>query len=148
ILNLQFFTIIPFSKEVPITDHVIKRSVELFPLLGLIQGGIFVSGLYLFLDTAGFSILASALFLWLLIMIISGAIDLVGWIDCGDAYLSYRNTEKRLDIMSDSPVGAFGVMSVLIRFAVLFLFIFDAASRLKAIPYILILVRPRLGKLF
>lgn len=148
ILNLQFFTIIPFSKEVPITDHVIKRSVELFPLLGLIQGGIFVSGLYLFLDTAGFSILASALFLWLLIIIISGAIHLDGWIDCSDAYFSYRNTEKRLDIMSDSRVGAFGVISVIILLAVRFLFIFETISSLKPITYIFILLIPFLGKMF
>src|SRR5699024_12442547 len=89
-LTLPFLVLIAFSHEVLIPDHIIERSVEFFPLFGLIQGGIFVSGLCLFLDTAGFSILASALFVWLLIIIISGAMHLDGWIDCSDAYFSYQ----------------------------------------------------------
>jgi len=43
----------------------------------------------------------------------TGGLHLDGFIDMGDAYFSYRDREKRLEILDDPRVGAFGVLSVL-----------------------------------
>lgn len=148
ILNIQFFTIIPLSKEVPVTDKTIKRAVETFPLIGFMQGIMYALGLYLVLEVVHLSPLASSFFLWLLLIIGTGAIHLDGWIDCSDAYFSFRDVQKRLTIMQDSRVGAFGVLNVIVLLAARFLFIYETVLAANLTTYVLILFIPFLGKLF
>src|SRR5699024_11361757 len=50
ILNLQFLSIIPFPMEVPMEKKNIERSVQTFPVLGLIQGIIYAGSFYLLLE--------------------------------------------------------------------------------------------------
>src|SRR5699024_3005102 len=58
-------------------------------------------------------------------IILTGGIHLDGWIDASDAFFSYRDVKKRLQIMEDPRVGAFGVLGLLFFFSFKFLFIFE-----------------------
>ncbi len=83
-----------------------------FPIIGLMIGGI-VFGVYkltemLYVQSLGAAVLS---FLpWML----SGFIHLDGFMDCADAVLSCRDEKRRLEILKDSHVGAFAVISVVI----------------------------------
>lgn len=148
ILNIQFFTIFPLSKEVKVTDRTIKHAVETFPVIGFVQGAIFSGSFFICLEIIQFSPLASSFILWMLLIVVSGALHLDGWMDCSDAYFSYQNKEKRLDIMKDSRVGALGVISVIILLTARFIFIYEIALNAQLTTYVLIVIIPYLGKLF
>lgn len=147
ILNIQFFTIFPLSKEVPIINKNIERAVQTFPLLGLMQGVIYSSSLYLLVEMTNLSPLASSFFIWLLFIILTGALHLDGWMDSSDAYFSYRDVEKRLTIMQDSRVGAFGVISIIVLLATRFIFVYETVLMINPETYWFILLIPFLGKL-
>src|SRR5699024_1935813 len=125
ILNLQFLSIIPFPMEVPMEKKNIERSVQMFPVLGLIQGIIYAGSFYLLLEWTHLSALAIAFIIWLLCIILTGGLHLDGWMDSSDAYFSYRKKEDRLRIMEDANIGAFGVLSVIVLLVTRFLFFYE-----------------------
>src|SRR5699024_2325245 len=110
LINLQFYTSIPIRKDFPMDKRQLTYVLQTFPVLGLIQGAIYAGFLYLLQMYTPFSDLMLALFLWLLMIILSGGIHLDGWIDTSDAYFSFKDPEKRLEILQDPRVGAFGVL--------------------------------------
>src|SRR5699024_12026392 len=61
-------------------------------------------------------------------IILTGGIHLDGWIDASDAFFSYRDVKKRLHIMEDPRVGAFGVFGLLFLLSFRFLFFFEIVS--------------------
>ncbi|BCB03894.1 adenosylcobinamide-GDP ribazoletransferase [Bacillus sp. KH172YL63] len=135
LLNLQFFTIIPIHSRLTVGKRELVWMVRIFPLLGVFLG-LLLAGGYAVLDTyTGLSTLATAFFVWVVPIILTGAIHLDGFMDACDGYFSYREKEKRLTIMKDPRVGAFGVMSILILLSSRFLFIYE--SVLTAPPNIL-----------
>lgn len=147
ILSIQFFTIIPIHKEVPLSTKNIERGIQMFPLLGIFQGVLFSGLVYIFYEGTSLSTFAVAFFLWLLTIIITGGIHLDGWMDMSDAYFSYRDPNKRLAIMSDPNIGAFGVLSVIILLMVRLFFIVDM-FHVNGPPYELLIAIPFLGKMF
>lgn len=149
ILNIQFFSTIPIrKKEVPITTENLRRAVQLFPVLGLLQGGMLAALFYLLTEYTFFSPLAIAFLLWLFIILITGAIHLDGWIDSSDAFFSYRDRERRIEILADPRVGAFGLISGIVLLATRFLFIYEIVIMANDFTIILILLIPMIGKIF
>lgn len=149
ILNIQFFSTIPIrKKEVPITTENLRRAVQLFPVLGLLQGGMLVALFYLLTEYTFFSPLAVAFLLWLFIIIITGAIHLDGWIDSSDAFFSYRDKERRIEILADPRVGAFGLISGIVLLATRFLFIYEIVVMANDFTILLMLLIPFIGKIF
>lgn len=149
ILNIQFFSTIPIrKKEVPITPKNLRRAVQLFPVLGLLQGGMLAALCYLLTEYSFFSSLAVTFLLWLFIIIITGAIHLDGWIDSSDAFFSYRGKERRIEILADPRVGAFGLISGIILLATRFLFIYEIIIMKNDFTNVLILLIPFFGKTF
>ena len=146
LVHLQFFTSIPIRRELSLGKRQLKYVLQTFPILGLLQGGIYAGFLYTLQNFTPFSDLMITLFLWLLLIILSGGIHLDGWIDTSDAYFSYKDPEKRLEILKDPRVGAFGLLSVLVflfvRFTVLYELIRIADSNL----FWMIILIPFLGK--
>lgn len=145
-INLQFFTSIPIPIALPMDKAHLEKAIKTFPLLGLIQGGIYAFILYGFLHWTPFSPLVAAFAVWLAGMIVTGGIHLDGWMDASDAYFSYRDREKRLEIMSDPRVGAFGVLSVIVLLSTRFLFIYEITQRIHPVSYLLIAVLPFFSK--
>lgn len=146
LIDLQFFTAIPIAKSLPMDQEHLRSAIQTFPLLGLFQGIVFSGILYFFKEWTPFSLLAAAFILWLTTILLTGGIHLDGWMDASDAYFSYQNQEKRLEIMKDPRVGAFGVMAVIVLLSSRFLFIYEITANMKIPSYILVASIPFLSK--
>src|SRR5699024_12456489 len=57
-------------------------------------------------------------------------------IDASDAFFSYRDVKKRLQIMEDPRVGAFGVLGLLFLLSFKFLFIFEIVANYQSYFFI------------
>ncbi|MGM0750974.1 MAG: adenosylcobinamide-GDP ribazoletransferase [Bacillota bacterium] len=125
LLNLQFFTIVPIRKEFSIGKREMKWMVRTFPMLGLFVGAFLLGG-YVFLTSfTQISSLGISFYIWVMPIVLTGGIHLDGYMDASDAFFSYREREKRLDIMKDPRVGAFGVLSLVVLLSSRFLFIYE-----------------------
>lgn len=148
ILNIQFFSTIPFrKKEVPIIPINIRRAVQLFPILGLLQGVLLAALYYALAEWTFFSPVAIAFCLWLTIIIITGAIHLDGWIDSCDAFFSYRDKKRRIEILADPQIGAFGLIGTIVLLSARFLFIYETVNMTTSFTFLLIILIPFLGKI-
>lgn len=147
IMCIQFFTSIPVPYEVPMDREHMERAIRVFPILGILQGIIYIFITFALLEWTPLSTVAVAFFLWLSWIIVTGGLHLDGWMDVSDGYFSFRNPEKRLEIMKDSRIGAFGVLSVLVLLSARFLFIYETISRMSLWTYPLILLIPFFGKI-
>ncbi len=144
---VRFLTIFPtpsLKKNVPL---MIGRTIPFFPLVGLLIG-IILAGLYFVLRIVLPLPVVSALLVACL-AIITGAHHLDGLIDICDAMVAGKTREQRLDIMSDTRVGAFGITGVclllIIKYATVLsstglapLVIFPVLSRWALVSAILI----------
>ena len=124
----------------------IHRAIQTFPLVGIFLGLILGGVLYALEEWAPFSTLAIAFILWLLTIVLTGGLHLDGWIDASDAFFSYQDQARRLEIMKDSRTGAFGVISVIVLLGARFLFIYEIIGRLHVWSYFLIILLPFLSK--
>lgn len=146
LINLQFFTAIPVHLEIPMDKPYLKSAVQAFPLLGLLQGGIYAGLIFVLLEYSPFSHLAAAFLLWLISILLTGGIHLDGWMDASDGYFSFRDREKRLEVMNDPRTGAFGVISVIVLLSSRFLFIYEITENVHAVSYLLIAAIPLFSK--
>jgi adenosylcobinamide-GDP ribazoletransferase len=146
IMSIQFFTSIPIPYEVPMDRDHIEKAIKTFPLLGLMQGMFYAFLLYGLIQWTPLSPLAAAFFVWLALIVLTGGIHLDGWMDASDAFFSYRDRQKRLEIMKDPRVGAFGVLSVMVLLSARFLFIYEISLRAFDATFVLIILIPYLSK--
>ncbi|PLR77319.1 adenosylcobinamide-GDP ribazoletransferase [Bacillus sp. V3-13] len=128
LLNLQLFTSLPIRSKLPMDAHYLQKAVQSFPLLGLFQGLIIGGTFFGLAEFTPLSALATAFVVWLLMIVLTGGIHLDGWIDASDAFFSYQDQDKRLEIMKDPRTGAFGVLSVIVLLAGKFLFLYELAA--------------------
>ncbi len=109
---LQFLTIIPAPRRRRITAENFGQSLAYFPLIGLLLGVILLGlnfGLALFLPSS----VVNALLVVSLVLL-TGAHHLDGLIDTFDGVMAGKSKEERLAIMSDSKVGAFGIVAAIL----------------------------------
>ena len=107
--SLRFLTIIPWPWRREASPEEIGRSVVYFPLVGLFLGLVLVGCDKLFdlrLSTSLTNIL-----LIVVMIILTGALHLDGFIDTCDGALVRSSPGERLRIMADSHVGSFGVVA-------------------------------------
>ncbi|MBS8263882.1 adenosylcobinamide-GDP ribazoletransferase [Mesobacillus boroniphilus] len=147
LINLQFFSTIPIPFEFPMDRKHLERAIQTFPLLGLLHGGIYASILYAIVEWTPFSALTAAFVLWLAPILLTGGIHLDGWIDTSDAFFSYRDKEKRLEIMKDPRTGAFGVLSILVLLSAKFFFLYEITVMLQSATYLLAAAIPFLSRM-
>ncbi|MBA4536851.1 adenosylcobinamide-GDP ribazoletransferase [Bacillus aquiflavi] len=145
-INLQFFTSIPIPFQLSMDKQAVKRSVQMFPILGILQGLLYASILYGLIQWTPFTPLASAFLFTLFTIIFTGGLHLDGWIDTSDAFFSYREKEKRLEIMKDPRVGAFGVLSVIILLSSRFFFFYEVTLFVQPSSYFLVALVPFLSR--
>ncbi|WP_156289606.1 adenosylcobinamide-GDP ribazoletransferase [Oceanobacillus salinisoli] len=146
LISLQFLTALPINMSLPMDKTHIEKSIQSFPLLGLLQGALYTSLLYVLIEWTPFSSVAIAFMIWLCTIIITGGIHLDGWMDASDAFFSYQDKGKRLEIMKDPRTGAFGVLSVLILLGSRFLFIYEIIGFVSGLSFYLIIFIPFLSK--
>ena len=105
---VHFLTRVPTPATWPVTADDIGRSQALFPLVGLLLGAMLVA-----LDAGLSALLARPIVDGLLLLVaiaVTGALHLDGFVDSCDGLFSFTSPERRLEIMRDSHVGAFGAV--------------------------------------
>ncbi|UXH44903.1 adenosylcobinamide-GDP ribazoletransferase [Rossellomorea vietnamensis] len=126
LLNLQFFTVLPVRKEFSLGKSEMRWMVRTFPILGLLIGMFLSSGYVLLASFTPMSSLALSFYIWVMPILLTGGIHLDGYMDASDAYFSYRDLKKRLEIMKDPRIGAFGALSLVVLLSSRFLFIYES----------------------
>ena len=93
-------------------DEDMKYSIVFFPLIG---GVIFAAVYAIRYYSNRFFIgsVAIGLLMMVAIVLITGGIHVDGYMDCSDAFSSYADREKKLEILKDPHIGAFAVIRVL-----------------------------------
>jgi adenosylcobinamide-GDP ribazoletransferase len=147
IMCIQFFTSIPIPYEVPMDRAHINKAIKMFPVLGILQGILYGALTYALIQWTPLTPIAIAFVIWLALIVITGGIHLDGWMDCSDAFFSYRDTSKRLEIMKDPRMGAFGVLSVIVYLSARFLFVYEIVLMAVELSYLFIALIPFLGKI-
>lgn len=123
LLALQFFTSIPVRRELPMDRRRITVMYGALPWIGALIGLVMV-GVHAASGFAGFGPLLTAVLLLTGGIVLTGGLHLDGVADTCDAYFSYRDKQRRHEILADPRIGAFGVLGlltvVLLKFALLY----------------------------
>ena len=132
---LQFLTLVPPIVQRPFTEQELGRAVGFYPLVGLFIGIVLaIANSLLALIFPPFLRAALVLTIWILM---SGALHLDGFLDACDGILGGFTPVKRMEIMHDERVGAFGlaggVLLLLLKFSSLSTFT-DTSAVLILIP--------------
>ena len=108
---ISFLTVLPIRTAAP-QPNELSRAAAWFQLVGLSLGMV-LSLAYWLLSKIFAPALAAALTvaLW---AALTGGLHLDGLADCGDGLLSVASPERRLEIMRDPRLGAFGVISLVL----------------------------------
>lgn len=112
-LALALLTRLPVS-----ADHSSSRSnvaVWAYPLAGLVPGILAVLA-GLLSQTLGLTDSLSALLALTTLIVTTGAMHEDGLADTADGFWGGWNKERRLEIMKDSKIGTYGVLSLLVSF--------------------------------
>lgn len=147
LIGLQFLTRISVVRQTVWTAEDFGRSVRWFPMVGAVLGLSYV--IAIFLLTAIFLLMAEeinlvtiltavthhstlqAAVVLLLTVALTGGIHCDGFMDTFDGLFSGRDRDRMLEIMKDSRVGAFGVVS----FVMLSIMEFATLSELTRLPW-------------
>lgn len=110
---LSFFSSVPV-KNYEFIEAELGKGIRLVPLVGVLFGILLVSlnsGISLILDNE-----ASAFLILIVYLFLTGGLHFDGVADTSDGIFSYRSKERILEIMKDSHIGAFGVISLIVLF--------------------------------
>jgi len=110
-LALSFLTILPVR---PQTTALLQlgRAARFFPLVGLLLGALLSSAHFVF--STFFNPLVAATLTVGLWALLTGGLHLDGLADCCDGLFAAAPPERRLEIMRDPRVGAFGVIGLVL----------------------------------
>lgn len=114
LLALQFFTSLPIKLQLSINRSTATAMYGAIPLLGLGMGGILAAIIFLNEHYFQFSSLFIAILLVVAHFTMTGGLHMDGVVDTGDAFFSYGDKEKRVEILDDPRIGAFGAMTLVI----------------------------------
>lgn len=109
---ISFFTRIPIGSKVEYTEEKYLYGLKWFPFVG------FVIGIFLVPVTliGKFDQSIKGILLALVYLLVTGGIHLDGLADSSDGLFSNRSKERVLEIMKDSHIGTFGVISLILYF--------------------------------
>ena len=116
VIAFAFFTIIPMPK-LDWTGRRMSYVPLMMPLVGLMNG-LIAYGIFAILNSLHFSTFFKAVIMCLYYVVYTGGLHIDGLLDTADAYFSRWDRAKKLEIMKDSNVGAFAVLTLV--FIVLF----------------------------
>jgi len=114
LLAMQFFTAIPVRKELPLGRREVTSMYVALPFVGAAIGLAMYVVSELLVSYLHFGTLLASVLIVLTGIILTGGLHLDGWADTGDAFFSYKDREKRLEILEDPRLGAFGTMALVL----------------------------------
>jgi len=112
LILISFFTRIPVGKKIEYNEDNFKKALSLYTLMGAAIG-LLLSLIYIVLSNTYIAPIRG-LALTIGYIVITGGIHLDGSADTADGLFSGRSGEKIFEIMSDSHIGAFGVLCLII----------------------------------
>ena len=135
---LQFLTRIP----VPTGQYRLAESVVWLPVVGFLLGGI-LAGVDWGLRWLAIDPLVGSTLVVVLLLVLSGALHADGLMDTCDAVFGHASPERRLEIMRDPRVAAFGVVGLIcvVTLKITAVYALPASIRLQ-----LLLLAPALGR--
>jgi adenosylcobinamide-GDP ribazoletransferase len=145
-LAFQFLTIIPIRRSFEWNRQTAGWSILCYPMVGIVIGILAAVQALVLMEINSLSVLVKTMYVFAFSFLISGGLHLDGWMDCSDAYFSRGSLEKKLEIMKDSRVGAFGVLSVLFLFCWRFVFIYEIITSNHELIWILFFLIPFLSR--
>lgn len=116
LVTLSFFSTIP----VKILDWTSER-IRFIPIMMGFVGLVIFIPIYLVFNYLNFDLVISSLIYILIYTVLTGGLHNDALMDSADAHFSRRPLEKKLEIMTDSRVGAFAVMSYVNYIIMLFI---------------------------
>ena len=128
---LQFLTIFPTPLKHKVLHETSGQSLPYFPLVGLILGTL-LFGLHYSLSL----ILPSAIIPVLLIgtlAVLTGTQSLDGFVDTCDGVFAGKSRKERLAIMSDTKIGSFGIVGVVLLLMIKYVSLLSVSMILPAL---------------
>ncbi|WP_279230389.1 adenosylcobinamide-GDP ribazoletransferase [Thermohalobacter berrensis] len=106
---LTFMTRLPIKYPYKFKEDDFVKGILYLPIVGLVIGLILwlPTFLYVYFDRFFISVLVWLVYLW-----VTGGLHIDGLADSFDGLFSNRNRERILEIMKDSRIGTFGVLSI------------------------------------
>ena len=135
-LILSLFTRLPVGK-MNYSEEEFEKSIKLTPLVGIVIGSILA--LIAILLGKIENKLVVGFILTMIYIFITGGLHLDGLSDGFDGLFSGRSKERILEIMKDSRVGAFGVISLITIIIGYIIFLGDS-------KYIVVFIMPIVGR--
>ena len=143
-IALSFFTIIPIIKHYEWTKARIRFIPIMLPIIGALIGSI-IYGSHWLLNRTPLSSLTISFIMVILLLIVTGGLHHDGLMDVSDAFFSRSTTiERRLEIMKDSYVGAFGVITLVVYMGLLWMTFYEIREGIKPLLFIFIPILSRL----
>lgn len=148
LIGLQFLTRITIVRQTVWTAEDFGRSVRWFPMVGAVLGLTYAAILFFLIElTSGRFATLNAGIAFLLTVWLTGGIHCDGFMDTFDGLFSGRDRERMLEIMKDSRVGAFGVVSF-VSLAAMNFAVLNELARLSTAEFLsAIFAMPILGRL-
>lgn len=109
-MALSYVTTLPTGKIKPQSEEDLKGLAGYLPWVGLILGTI-LSAVSLAFIVMGLDDLLGSILLGVLWLCLTGSIHMDGLMDTADGVFSHQPKERMLEIMKDSRVGNFGVLT-------------------------------------
>lgn len=137
-IALSFFTVLPVVKHYEWTKERMRFVPFMMGVVGLIIG-VLTASIYYLLSSFNFeySQIIIPVVLVGFLTYISGGLHIDALMDTADSYFSRRSIERKLEIMTDSRVGAFAVIAFFFYMIVLLLTIYIYASMRISYLYII-----------
>lgn len=111
ILAYQFLTRLPINIMIDFNDENLSKATMFFPLVGITLGGLIYVVYYLF---SFINIDVASIMTVVALIVYTGGLHLDGLSDTFDGFFSNKSREEILEIMRDSRIGAFGVISLIV----------------------------------
>lgn len=140
IFSFQLLSTVPLKKQIQYDQTRVRISIISYPIVGVFLGLLLFGIMIAFFGNV--SNLVLSLLILTVSVIYSGGLHLDGWMDCSDAFFSYKDQEKKLEIMKDSRIGAFAAISVIMLLVWKFVFIYEIISVLKREEFLIIAFIP------
>lgn len=138
LLSFQFFTRIPVNKAIELDKKNIRNAIFFLPFVGALIG-LIAAIIYYILSP--YSNLIAGLFSISSMIIITGGLHIDGLSDTFDGFMANKDRERTFEIMKDSRVGAFGVLSIILL--ILFKYVFIISFNNGFFPILLSLINSR-----